>query len=694
LEKHLKSQKKQKKSKISSEASSFWRFLENLAFSLGFALMVFTLSNVLLLLLQLFRTELILGIGIPLASIGFVYAHTQIKLSSDQKKFEKRFFNIAGLLFIVSWLFFNMQYNAQTVYLYRDPGLYNTTARWLMTNDNIDIPSINPFGEHDQLTTTSNAGVNMIAEDDDSLYTHGQRALPTLTATIGRLSSSERALDTNIMIGATALLSFYGFMGLFVKPRWAFLGMIVLSLSLPMLYFSRDMYTEPLSMLFFFTTLSLLYFAKTKEKKSLWFMSGLAAGAITMTRIDAYLGLIGLIVYLTIYTLLSSQKRTACINSMLFLAGSLITGVVAWLDLTQLGTAYYRFQDEKIELQLILLASLFVVGIVINIIMKNGFGRIKKLFSLRLVKYATLSFVVFGIIVLFARPLLIHGERYYEVQSIGGTESIVLQENQTEESRVYNEGEQVILWPSWYIGTLLCLISILGLLYMLYDAWSDENLLLLPFILGVVPILFFYLFLPYITRDHIWASRRLLPVIMPGIVVLAVYLLDRVILKKRFFSAGLYILTSVVFITGVLNTSGFFLKERVNYTSLHQIEEFCEGLPENSTVLLVGILGLVGTQTIYSYCQVPTVRFIGDREPIADDYRHFYAYATMSGYTPVVAALYEDRSLFADGSFVRDLPRYNYKTIEKVFEKKPEAMVDTSKQITFGILTSDGTLAQ
>jgi hypothetical protein len=696
LKKFAKSEKKQINPEVVSETNLIWKFIGNLPVTLGVALAGFSAVTVSLLLLESFRTPLILGIGMPVAFILFYVTNRSIIPESPSSLRERRVFDLLAIVLVIGWGVFNSAYNAQTVYLYRDPGLYNTTARWLMDHDNIVIPATNPFGENNQLRTTSNAGVNTIKEDESRLYTHGQRLLPTLTAGVGRVTQEAAALKTNVVIGALALLAVYGFIRLFSKPRWALLVTTVLGMSLPMLYFSRDMYTEPLSMLFIFTMLSFVYYAKRTEKAAIWVLAGIVAGVTTMTRIDAYLGLAGLFIYLVSYLLVAKNRTKSLINVSVFLSSFSLTAIVAWLDLTQLGTAYYRFHEDLISMQLVLLASIIASGMAVVFVSwkTRVLGKITNILSIKALK--RLSVIIIGIvaIVLFSRPLIVDGTREYEVQKIGGTESIVLQTEKTQNSITYDLGERVILWPVWYLGALLCFFGLIGLFIMSNRLWNDESLLLIPFFLSFLSVATLYFFSPSITRDHIWASRRILPLIMPGIVFLAAYVLNLKTFRSKGYSLLYYISVLIIFGTAVLNTSGFFLKERTNDPLLTQVNDFCEILPDDSAVLLVGIFGLVGTQTVHSYCRVPTVRYLGNSEPTRSEFVDFYYNAVENGYVPVVASFYNDRGLFASGSRVTDLDKTNYKTVKKVFSKAPGEMVKASKQITMGILNSDGRVKQ
>lgn len=680
------------------ESNPWWRVIANLPLSLGAALAGFSVVSIAFLLLEQFTLVTVLGVGVPVALLIFYFVdkYADAQYAGAQK--ERRIVDVLAILLVIGWGVFNLNYTAQTVYLYRDPGLYNTTARWLMEHENIVIPANNPFGEHDQLTTTSNAGVNMLPEEPDRLYTHGLRLLPTLVATTGRLAQESAALKTNVAIGALAIFALYGFTRLFARPRWALLTSGVLAASLPMLYFSRDTYTEPLFMLMFFTTLGLLHNAKVTQSRRLWPLSGLVAGVMLMTRIDAYLVLASLIVYLCAFMFFDKAQTSAAKlrHIIYFTLGLILSGVVAWLDLTELGTSYYRFHDHLVVQQLLLMAAVVGLGVLV-LLLKHKTDVLDFIFKKEFSKFATkaaLGLVLVMTIVLFARPLIVNQTNHYELQIIGGTESVVIQPEQTENSIEYDVGEQVVLWPTWYLGPFFSIIAFIGLLILIKRSLSDKTLVALPFLLSYLLITSIYLFRPGITPDHIWASRRLLPIVLPGLAFLSAYALSVIRVRKTPYQILIYVSVTIVFIIGVLNGSGFFLKERINHPLLTQVNDFCAVLPENTVVLLAGHLGLIGVQTVNSYCQVPTVRYIGHRHVTAEELSQFYENAVQNGKIPVMATFNEDRGLFTEGSHVRNLGVFEYKTIKKVFQDNPENMAPGDKELVYGFLSRNGTVQQ
>jgi hypothetical protein len=96
--------------------------------------------------------------------------------------------------------------------------------------------------------------------------------------------------------------------------------------------------------------------------------------------------------------------------------------------------------------------------------------------------------------------------------------------------------EQTIHWLAWYIGWPAVLLAAAGMVWMLWQAVRSRRPQLLVFLamFGVVATL--YLNDVSITPIQIWAMRRLLPVVIPSLLILGVWFAVR--LARRWPSLG------------------------------------------------------------------------------------------------------------------------------------------------------------
>src|SRR5262249_8069671 len=82
-------------------------------------------------------------------------------------------------------------------------------------------------------------------------------------------------------------------------------------------------------------------------------------------------------------------------------------------------------------------------------------------------------------------------------------------------------------WLAWYFGWPAVLLAVAGLALLVHRAVRDADLRLLrgagvPWAMCAVSLVH-----ARITRDQVWAMRRYLPVVLPGLLGAAVYLLSR-----------------------------------------------------------------------------------------------------------------------------------------------------------------------
>jgi len=181
------------------------------------------------------------------------------------------------LVCVLAWGGYNMPFSSQHILTNRDPATYAIGAAWLSERDNLrmevaptlmDVKGISP----------GSAGFTLNKEDN-MISAQAQHILPALLGSIGKIVGSKHVLHFNVLFGMTALIALYCFGRLFMRPHWALIGVAVMALSLPLLYFSRDTYTEPLAATFTFGGLALLWLAQKNRRAALWLIAGTVIGA-------------------------------------------------------------------------------------------------------------------------------------------------------------------------------------------------------------------------------------------------------------------------------------------------------------------------------------------------------------------------------------------------------------------------------
>jgi hypothetical protein len=117
-----------------------------------------------------------------------------------------------------------------------------------------------------------------------------------------------------------------------------------------------------------------------------------------------------------------------------------------------------------------------------------------------------------------------------------------------------------------------------------------------------------FVLLPSITPDHLWAMRRFLPVVLPGLILAAVLTTQWVF--RRVTNQLLHwtvIAVAMAILIAVPASFTWPLRTATSYVGMYDaIEEVCDAIPEGSAVLMAGPT-LSGTYqaSVRSFCGVP-----------------------------------------------------------------------------------------
>ena len=203
-----------------------------------------------------------------------------------------RLWDALAVLVALAFVVVNARYSAQNLVVGRDPGVYTVAGQWLAHHHSVLIPSQDGVFRPGPVTAAF-AGIG--GTGPGQLYAQGAHLL-ALTSAVLRESVMFRI---NVLFGGLGLLAVYGFGRLVFSLGWALLAIVLLGGSLPQLAFARDDYTEPLSQLFIFGGLALLWNA-WRGQAARWAAAGLVLGAGCMARIDAFLVLPSLVAFVAV----------------------------------------------------------------------------------------------------------------------------------------------------------------------------------------------------------------------------------------------------------------------------------------------------------------------------------------------------------------------------------------------------------
>jgi hypothetical protein len=171
-------------------------------------------------------------------------------------------FGIAGTAVIAAgFIAWQLALNSPSVIAARMPGAYFQTGYWIAQHGSLPIPgSLSAFGG-------PRAGLHIASI---GFAEHGHSIVPTVTAGLPMLltggfwtSGTGGGAVIAPLLGGLAILTFAGLVGRLAGRQWAPAGALVLALTLPELYTSRDAFSETAVQVLLFGGISLVIDALT-----------------------------------------------------------------------------------------------------------------------------------------------------------------------------------------------------------------------------------------------------------------------------------------------------------------------------------------------------------------------------------------------------------------------------------------------
>lgn len=672
--------------------------IEKLPLAIIAGLAAFTSVVVILLLLGQFRTDLIWSIG-PIA--GLICGWGVFRLSVAERPGKRRENIICDLLVligVVAWGGYNMMLTSQHVLTSRDPATYAVASSWLSQHESFKQPDTGTFSGVQGVHANS-AGFAADTKEG-MMYPQGQHALPALLGSIGKFVGPDMVLHFNVLFGMTSLLAVYCFARIFMKARWAMLGAAVMALTLPLIYFSRDTYTEPLALTFTFGGLALIALAQKRRSLWLWGIAGLVFSSSLLARIDAYLALVGVAAFLVVYVALAkADRKKRLAEAGMFAVPTVGVGILAWLDLKLLSPSYYESTESLVTLELAALVAVIATGLVgigVTILFPKVLPWLHAATKRWRAGLAATVILVAGI-VMATLPL------WYEPmgQQVNGVVAEIQQEMGVEvEARKYTEFAGY--WVSWYIGPIIAALGVAGLAYAAFRSMHDKSLLWLCALFVIIGTAVVYFIQPSITPDQIWASRRMLPVIMPGVVVFGVYALsllaDKLQFSSRYFKGALLMTGSVALLIAPLTVSAPFITKRL-IAQQQLVDDVCDNLPDNAAVVWIGLARLEMIQPTRTYCSVEAYGYQYQKSdtPTRQALAAIAKRAKQQGKVPYVGVYRHQYGGLIDEANQRGMTEVSstvYRVTERTLVMPPTKINDVVIGASLGIIGTDGTITK
>ncbi|HUZ23851.1 MAG TPA: hypothetical protein VMV07_08795 [Streptosporangiaceae bacterium] len=614
-------------------ADAAGRLLGRLTVLPALLMLAWLLAGLPLLLLGLFTPVLTLVISVPLAALLVVVGLRWIPgralgLTSARRpgSAATSWWAVAALVAVaVAFGVDQMIYHSEQLIVTRDPASYIQFGNWIARHGSLPIPQdAAAFGGVQGLHFYSSAFYRV----GDGLVPQFMAGLPMILAGGFWAGGVGAAVAMAPLLGACAVLTFGGLVARLVGPRWAPLGGLVLALALPEQFTSRSTYSEPAAQILFLGGLCLVIDSlaadgvRPRVTGVTAALGGLALGVTLLVRIDAASDMLPLIPYCGL--LLVGRRPQA----LPLLAGAVAGASYGVVDGVVLSRPYLAsISSSLIPLILAAVTVLAATGVAVALWWRRGLPQVRGAWLPNVV--TGLAFAVMT--GFFVRPWVqtVHGRLTpLDLRVMAAFQRA--DHLPVDPSRVYYEIS--LRWVFWYIGVPAVVLGTLGAALLARrclrgraPAWT------LP-LMTFAWIIVLTLYRPAITPDQPWASRRLVPAVLPGFILLAswasAWLLDW--LRRRgwrrgavggvaAFLAAALVLPAASTTFGLTHRDGgplgvepaaVGLAAKATYRGeIAAVNGLCAAIPRNASVVIVN----AGTanrlaQVVRGMCGVPVAR--------------------------------------------------------------------------------------
>jgi hypothetical protein len=504
---------------------------------------------------------------------------------------------VAAIVVIAIGFFaFQLYHRSDFVIVTRDPASYVQFATWIAKNGKLPIPEdLSAFG----------GARHMVKFDSFAFFQVGTSIVPQFMAGLPMVlgvaywwGGTFGALSMAPVLGGAAVLTFGGLAARLIGPRWAVAATLTLAVSFPEMFTSRSTYSEPLAQVLLLGGLCLLIDSQrsggVRASRRLAALAGLALGILLLVRLDGASDTLALLPWCG--ALVVGRRRQAIPLIAGFAVGALY-GVVDGAFLTR---PYLRLNISSVVPLVLVTVVVIVATLAAVLAVRRG---------LRFPRPRWLPAAA------AALPLVV----------LAGAAARVLMA--APHITTHDYAGHALNWISWWMGKPIIAAATVGAALLAYRVLSDRQ----PE--WVLPLMIFgwtiavFLARPAITPDMPWASRRLVPAVLPGCILLAAWAASWATqrLKERGFAGwrctlfaaccGLLLIAfpARVAFRPHLGSAGISLRglavQNTYRGELAAVDKLCGAIPADATV--VAIDGQVADrllENVRGQCGVPAAR--------------------------------------------------------------------------------------
>ena len=396
-------------------------------------------------------------------------------------------------------------YHSQQIIVLRDPASYIQFGYWIAHHGSLPIPQQQAaFGGTHQVLQFNSPAFYQVG---GAIVPQFMAGLPMVLAAGFWAGGVGAAVLVPPLLGACAVLTFGGLAARLAGPRWAPLAALALALSLPEQFTSRAAYSEPLAQILFLGGLCLVIDSLEggAGARVIAALGGLALGLTLLVRIDGASDILPVIPYCGI--LLLSRRRQAVPLLGGLLAGALC-GAVDGLVLSRPYLAHIK--SSLIPLAVVGAVVVIATAVAVAVLWRRGLPRVRGNW---LPNAAAVLPVV--VVILFTARAYLHQVSNQHIQATATSQQVA--------SWVLQYYMISMRWVFWYAGVPAVLLGTLGAALLARRCLRGQvpswTLPLMVFGWIIVTVLY----RPAIYPDQPWASRRLVPAVLPGLILLAVW---------------------------------------------------------------------------------------------------------------------------------------------------------------------------
>ena len=546
--------------------------------------------------------------------------------------------SLAGVLVIaVAFLAFQAAYHSQFLIISRDPGSYMQFAAWIQGHGSLPIQTnLAAFGGARGITFTGFA----MYQVGNTVVPQFMAGLPMALAAGFWVGGVNGALLLGPLFGAVMVVVFGGLAARLLGARWAPLAALVIAVSEPLMFTSRSTYSEPLAAILFLGGLSLVIdslrtepgtavvaavtgplgglrarVARWDSARVLALLSGLGLGISLLVRIDAPADVLPVIPYLGLL-LLRRQRQAVPI-----IIGIAIGWVWGWYDAIFVSYPYVFYKpplgNRSSSIPMIaLIVAVLVVTVAVGLWLRRRMRVTGALPQVGEHWWLPGWLRTFAVILPFV-VLAGFGARSHFQPDYVKADYIQL----------------ALHWVYWYLGGPAIALAAVGAAVLSYGClrgrYPSWALPLMIFTWSIV----LFLYRPGITPDQPWASRRLVPTVMPGFILLAVWAVAWACGKIRrgevpgasrvgalatwltgsrrsLTAAGVVAICAVLFLVPTaLGARGTAFK-RTYVGQVGAVYGLCAQIPSDASVLIIdGPAADRISEVVRGMCNVPVARY-------------------------------------------------------------------------------------